>query len=188
MFRINDNVKLNIKQFLILLIIIFALFLLYNKLYINSYYLPITKYKSMSKKYKQLIVQYQNKLEEVEQKLQLPILSPNPPSNPNINTLPTINPNELNNTNPAESNHNSNCGPNGCVSPKLNHINQPSPLDEDGQFINNIETYIADQTNSQTYSQYGGSQQNNQGYSQINGYDTLWNGTSSLWADVHPHR
>jgi hypothetical protein len=130
----------------------------------------------MSKKYKQIIVQYQHKLDEAEQKLQLPILSPNPPTstgNVNINALPTINPNELSNSN-TDPKFNPNCGPNGCTIPKQsnNHIQ----LDEDGPFINNIENYIPN-GDVQMYNQQN-DLLNNQGYSQINGYDTVWRGTT----------
>jgi len=161
MFQINNHVKLNIKQFLILLIIIFTLFLLYNKLYINTYFLPISKYKSMSKKYKNIIHQFQLKLNETEQKLQLPILSPNPPSNS------TSNPNTLNNT----------------INIPTNEPVYVSKNDDDVHLINSIDTYLSEQQNTNIYNQPPlhnplHNPSHNPLHSQINGFDTIWRGSS----------
>lgn len=66
MFKINNNVTLNLHHFVILLIMIFILFSLYNKIYINDNFITYEKYKSTVKKYKIAIINYQNKINDLE--------------------------------------------------------------------------------------------------------------------------
>jgi hypothetical protein len=67
MFKINNNVNLNLKNLLIMTLIISTLVILYNKAYIDSTYVPIEKYKNSVKKHKNLIESYMAKIKELEQ-------------------------------------------------------------------------------------------------------------------------
>ena len=60
--NINNNVTLSIRQFLLLLTIIFILFALYYRLFVSNHCFPIEKYKSLVKKYKLMVEKYQDKL------------------------------------------------------------------------------------------------------------------------------
>jgi len=115
----------------------------------------------MSKKYKNIIHQFQLKLNETEQKLQLPILSPNPPSNS------TSNPNTLNNT----------------INIPTNEPVYVSKNDDDVHLINSIDTYLSEQQNTNIYNQPPlhnplHNPSHNPLHSQINGFDTIWRGSS----------
>jgi len=168
MFQINNNLKLNITHFIILLIIILSLFLLYNKLYINSYYLPVVKYKSMSRKYKQVILQYQNKLDEVQQQLeqlqqmQRPISMPsNPPLR--TNDIPPKEHFQQNNVyEEVKSSSNGTC------------YYEPVPENKK----NNDMSHLMDGSLSSSIDKLLNDQRNNQISSEINGFDTVWRGTS----------
>ena len=67
MFKINGNVNLNLKNLLIMTLIITTLVILYYKAYIESTYVSIEKYKNSVKKYKNLIESYMTKINELEQ-------------------------------------------------------------------------------------------------------------------------
>lgn len=66
-FNINNNVNLSIKQFILLLTIVFILFALYYRLFISNHCFPAEKYKSLVKKYKLMTEKYQNKLAEYDE-------------------------------------------------------------------------------------------------------------------------
>lgn len=67
MFEINSNVNLNIKNLLMLFIILTVLVVLYNKAFIDNNYVTIDKHKHIVKKYKLLIENYIKKIDELNQ-------------------------------------------------------------------------------------------------------------------------
>jgi hypothetical protein len=64
MFKINNNVNLSLKQLVILLIIILALFTLYYKVFLESNYISLIKHKNTIKKYKLTIDKYFQKINQ----------------------------------------------------------------------------------------------------------------------------
>lgn len=66
MFKINSNVNLNFKNFMIIITIIIILVILYNKAFIDSNYVSVDKYKNTIKKYKNLIESYMTKINELD--------------------------------------------------------------------------------------------------------------------------
>jgi hypothetical protein len=66
MFKINNNVNLNLKNLFILIVIILSLILLYNKVYIENNYVLYEKYKHSTKKYKNAIDEYITKINELK--------------------------------------------------------------------------------------------------------------------------
>lgn len=67
MFKINNLVNLSLKQLMILLVIVFCLFALYNIAFISRNYYPMSKYKNTLRKFKNIQDKYQNKIDELTQ-------------------------------------------------------------------------------------------------------------------------
>jgi len=161
MFNINSNVQLNIKQFIILLVIILSLFLLYNKLYISYYCVPLSKYKTMNRKYKTYIVQLQNKLDESLDKLEQLEQSQM--------QRPLQNVNQSVNTRDIDINKNQNQNQNQNVTEQFSNNSISSTAELNANSINEaINKILLKQRNNHM------SSNNNE----INGFDNVWTGSN----------